>query len=494
MVGFDAMDPGVARELAERDEMPNLARLFDEAPSAVVGNPVGFVVGGIWPSYVTATPPSVHGRHCYAQLRPGSYDVVDVSPWGIEGKPWWEKVIEEGGRVCNVDVPFMIPRPDLGGVQIIDWGSHDRCLEFVTVPEGEAGRILDRFGPHRTRQNCDRVAEGGQFAELRDHLTTCPATRTDIVLDQLARSRFDLLQVVHGESHCAGHQLWKVHDRDYVDHDPQLRAQLGDPLADVYRALDTELGRLLEATAGALVFVLLSHGMGPHHDGDHLVPEILRRLDQSASVLSATENLSRVVQRAKATVRPLVPRRLLDRYYVRRRHSDRAKAEAAENRARSRFFHHVNNTMYSGIRFNLVGREPRGRVMPEEVDDTIAMLTEEFEALVEHGTDRRVVDRVIRVSDIYEGPRMVDLPDLLVDWNRDEPIGDVWSPSVGRVVSRYVGQRTGDHRLDGKMFVTGPGADSVGLADEIDVVEVGPMIASRVLERLGVDDGDPELS
>ncbi|MEQ8718885.1 MAG: alkaline phosphatase family protein [Acidimicrobiales bacterium] len=492
MVGFDAMDPGLARELAERGEMPNLKRLFDEAANAVVRNPVGFVVGGVWPSFITATPPSVHGRHCYAQLRPGSYDVVDVSPLGIEGKPWWQPLMEAGGRVCNVDIPFTIPRPDLGGVQIVDWGTHDRCLDFVTVPEAEAHRILDRFGAHVTPGMCDAVIARGRWAELRDQLLTGPATRTDIVLDQLARADFDLVQVVHAESHCVGHQFWKVHDPDYVDHDPQLRAHLGDPLVDVYRALDTELGRLLEATAGALVFVLLSHGMGPHHDGDHLVPEILRRLDQGASEQSGTEHLSRVVQRAKAAVRPLVPGRLLDRYYVRRRNSETVKAQAAQNRARSRFFHHVNNTMYSGIRLNLAGREPQGRVMTHEVDDTIAMLTEQFEALVEHGTGRHVVNRVIRVSDIYEGPHLVDLPDLLVDWNRDEPIGDVSSPSVGRVLSHYVGQRSGDHRLDGRIFVTGPGADSVGLGDEIDCLEVGPMIASRVLERLGVDDGDRE--
>lgn len=494
MVGFDAMDPEVARDLAERGEMPNLAQLFDEAPGAVVRNPVGFVVGGIWPSYAMATPPSVHGRHCYAQLRPGSYDVVDVSPWGIEGTPWWEQVVDAGGRVCNVDVPFTIPRPDLGGVQIIDWGSHDRCLDFVTVPEGEHGRILDRFGPHRTQPNCDVVAERGRLAALRDQLISSPATRTDIVLDQLARSNFDLLQVVHAESHCAGHQLWKVHDQRYADHDPRLRAQIGDPLVDVYRALDTELGRLLDATAGALVFVLLSHGMGPHHDGDHLVPEILRRLDQGDSMPPGTEQLSRVAQRAKAAVRPLVPRRILDRYYVRRRDSQSSKAQVAANRARSRFFHHVNNTMYSGIRLNLAGREPQGRLTPDEVDDTVAMLTEELEALVEYGTGRRVVDRVIRVSDIYEGPRMVDLPDLLVDWNRDEPIGDVSSPSIGRVVTRYVGQRTGDHRLDGMIFVTGPGADSIALGEEIDLLELGPTIAAQVLARLAAADGDPDPS
>ena len=50
----------------------------------------------------------------------------------------------------------------------------------------------------------------------------------------------------------------------------------------MYRALDRALGELLASVDDdTTVVVLLSHGMGPHYEGDHLLGEILQRLDDS---------------------------------------------------------------------------------------------------------------------------------------------------------------------------------------------------------------------
>src|SRR6185436_19531560 len=55
---------------------------------------------------------------------------------------------------------------------------------------------------------------------------------------------------------------------------------IGDPLRDVYIALDAAVGRLLEAAGpDTTAVVLCSHGMGPHYDGTHLLEEILYHWD-----------------------------------------------------------------------------------------------------------------------------------------------------------------------------------------------------------------------
>ena len=57
-----------------------------------------------------------------------------------------------------------------------------------------------------------------------------------------------------------------------------MRAQVGDPLHQVYEKMDQVLSdHLAEVDEETTVLVLLSHGMGPHYDGTHLLPEILRR-------------------------------------------------------------------------------------------------------------------------------------------------------------------------------------------------------------------------
>lgn len=57
-----------------------------------------------------------------------------------------------------------------------------------------------------------------------------------------------------------------------------------DPIRSVYRELDTAIGEHLALVEqDTTVFVLLSHGMGPRYEGSHLLHELLRLLDQSAS-------------------------------------------------------------------------------------------------------------------------------------------------------------------------------------------------------------------
>lgn len=487
-IGFDAMDMYLATDLADRGDMPNLARLLEASPKAKVNNPVGFVVGGIWPSLRTGRWPGRHGRHCYVQLKPGTYDFVPVEPDSIDGIHVWGVVGQHGHPIFTMDVPFSSPVPNVPGIQLVDWGSHDRCIDFTTVPDTHGKRIIDDHGAHPVDTFCDDFFRADRLRDLRDGLLAGAVKRTDIVLDELANADVQLAVVVYGESHCAGHQFWKVHDTEYAEHDAGMRTELGDPVVDVYRALDAELGRLLEAKPDALTYVYLSHGMGPHHDGDHLLPEILRRLDSDPRT-TGREVASRLIHRTKAILRPFVPHRL------RRARFARAKSDLSrrvvDDRATRRFFHHVNNTMYSGVRFNLEGREPQGKVRAAQVDALTGWLVQELESLVEPDTGRGVVDRVLRVADLYDGEHVAELPDLVVDWNRDEPISQVTSAAIGTVTGRYASTRSGDHRLDGMLLVTGPGSESARFTHSVDVVDVAPTIAAHFGVTLDDIDGAP---
>src|SRR5207244_11391471 len=115
---------------------------------------------------------------------------------------------------------------------------------------------------------------------------------------------WDLFVVVHGASHCAGHQLWRVHDPSHPRHDAGERDALGDPLEDVYVALDESLAELLAALdPSSMVMVLLSHGIGPHYDGDHILGEVLARLDDAFGprprALVASERAHRLLDRRR---------------------------------------------------------------------------------------------------------------------------------------------------------------------------------------------------
>jgi hypothetical protein len=158
-----------------------------------------------------------------------------------------------------------------------------------------------------------------------------------------------------------------------------------------------------------------------------------------------------------------------------------------------RFFLSPNNTCFGGVRINLIGREPDGRVHPgAEYDAVCDTLAEDLLALVNLDTGRPVVNEVARLEDHYDRETQDKLPDLLIDWSREAPIENVWSPKTGIIHGPYVHWRTGDHRSDGLLLASGPGITPGADLGVVDMIDFGASLSARLGVPLTGDvDGRP---
>jgi predicted AlkP superfamily phosphohydrolase/phosphomutase len=478
VIGFDAMDAGIARHLAAEGRMPALAGLLARGAWRTVTNPPGLVVGSTWPSFWTGLWPSRHGFYCYQQVEPHSYKVRRYNPNDITGRPFWLALDEAGRRTCIIDVPLVPLTQPRHGLHVIDWGTHDRMLEHATHPEGLADEIHAEIGTYPLVDRCDLYAERGDWDGLHATLLAGIERKTALHLKLLARGGWDMFAGVYAESHCAGHQFWWAHDPRH----PRYRAEAGDPLLKVYEALDRALARMLEALpTDATLCVLLSHGIGSHHDADHLLRDILFAFDDALGRASPA-----IVWRER------IVRRVLH-WRERRRNPELAKAGRAARwvDASRRFVRIPNNELYGGVRLNIAGREPRGRVKPEDVEAVSAWLERELLALREPDTGRRIVRRVLRASALYTGDLVDGLPDLLIDWDRTAPITAVASPTIGEIRGDPQGTRTGDHRPTGLLVATGPGVTAGAIREEVRMVDLAPTFAALQGVTLTDVDGTP---
>jgi len=473
VLGFDAMSPAVVREMIGAGELPTLASLFETAAWSPTENPWGLLVGGVWPSFATGTTPARHGFYCFRQFVNRTYSLRRFTPDDIEVPTVW-RLLSDAGRRCTVlDAPLSTPTAGLNGVQLVEWGAHDRMVPFGASPTAFGAEVRQQFGTYPVHR-CDDFTLRDDYAGLRDALLEGVESKRHLIESHLAEPDWDFLFATHSESHCAGHQFWRVHDPSHPWHDVERRAALGEPLGDVYRALDVSLAALLGALDDdTVVMVLLSHGIGPHYDGDHLLAEVLTRLDESLSPR---------------------PRWLVRREQVLRRLGRRGltRRGAISVDGSRRFYKVPNNELYGGIRLNVVGREPRGRVRRGAEFDALAEeVREEFLALVDPESGRAVVRDVVRTDAVYDGPVLDALPDLLVDWHRDAPINAVASPRIGTVRRVYEGPRTGDHRPEGLVFVRGPGVRPGPIEQKVRVVDLAPTIAEHFGVRIPDADGQP---
>ena len=136
-----------------------------------------------------------------------------------------------------------------------------------------------------------------------------------------------------------------------------------------------------------------------------------------------------------------------------------------------------SHNMTGAIRINLKGREPVGIVEPGTEYETLCQeLTDGLLALENADTGRSAVRWVARAGELYQGPRLSELPDLFVEWDHSAPITTLRSPQIGTVSSVSREDRTRDHRGNGLLVGLGPRFRSGTIKDEVRTQDIGPTI------------------
>lgn len=502
VIALDGADGDLILEWANEGHLPNFQRARQQSLHGRTRNPPGLYVGAVWPSFFTGMSPTRHGRYCYEQILPGSYERHHFLAKHLKTPPFWEALSRAGRRVAVVDVPKSPLTRGINGIQLCDWGTHDpvRGARFETEPAELAREIVAAYGEDPVGP-CDRIGRTEEaLMSFRKGLIDRVQTRARLCGELLDRESWDLFLTVFTESHCVGHQLWHVHDPTHPQHDPELARSMGDPLRDVYAAIDTAIGSLLERAGPDTTVVLLSsHGMGPH-GSDPALDRILlrwegwepgrlrRRLARRAGRIWddapawATSPLSGPVSllRRDIALRRGRPRTPLRRSLLMPPLSDR------------KLFAVPNNDIFGAIQLNLVGREPRGRVQPgAECDALFRQLRRDLLELVNVDTGTPVIRDVVHTADLYPGEDVSSLPDILVEWSRKEPLGRCRSEKLGEFPSRHASPRTGDHRPAGLFFAFGPGIEPGELSATPSIMDFAATAGALLDVSLPGIDGVP---
>jgi predicted AlkP superfamily phosphohydrolase/phosphomutase len=482
VVLLDALDQSLARDLAGRGRMPVLAALLERSSWAFTDAPEGFFVGGVWPAFSCSANAGRHGQYHWRQFDPATYVEADPPYDDGDAEPFWQALDRAGQRVLALDVPRSVCVPLEHGVALHDYTSHDPLAPgFTTSPPSLAPELARRF-ERPTYRGCDlwprRTPDDVLAFEARLASRIGVKERT---LEALARERgpFDVVLVGYADAHCAGHHLWHVHDRAHPQHDPALAARVGDPLERVYERLDAALGRTL-ALAGATTrtFVLLSHGMGPHHDGAHLLDRLLERLDRR---LPGTRALTWRERLMTLRARGRRPKRCGLRRLWRRWPSLRVRPAFAVG----------NNEAWAGVRLNVVGREAAGLIDPSQREAALLELARLLESARNPGTGRAAFTRVRLTRDICRGERAHLLPDVVAEWSRAGPFHALEIPGLGRVEGAPPAQRTGDHLPTGLALAAGPGIAPGPLPRRLTILELAPTLCAWQGVRMPRADGGP---
>jgi predicted AlkP superfamily phosphohydrolase/phosphomutase len=482
--------------------MPHLAGLMKEGLVADTRGVEGLFVGATWPSFYTGLDPSTHGLYWLDRILPGTYRRQRLTDSDFGRYPaLWEELSRQGRRALVLDVPLTRLSPGLKGVQVVEWGVHDAVFGMRTSPASLGRRILDEVGAHPVPSSCDAARRSlAEYRDFAERLERGAAVRARLTRSLIEREAWDFLIQVFSETHCAGHQLWHLHDPDHPGFEEATARETGDLLRGVYHAVDRAVGDVVTALDGdTTVIVVALHGMAHTCGASMLLDGMLERLgalDASypdgppdagggGAASSLPRRLYRRLPRALRRTAYGLRQRINQRWLVR-------GTPLEMDPRRTRAFHVGLGTgaPYSGIRLNVRGRDPAGQLEPgEELDRFVTELGRGLMEIADADTGVPVVRRVLRTADLYDGPRVQELPDLLVEWNPDLRLGStvlgsgdeavrrVRSPRIGELeaTNRYC--RSGEHRIEGMLVARGPGIPPGHAGRVLSTLDLAPTFA-----------------
>jgi len=283
LLAMDAGNSRLIQDWAADGTLPNIRSLLSRGLVGQTASLAEFFVGATWPSFYTGVTPAKHGIHSLVQLTPGTYQLHRCfTGEGIRRKPFWHYLSQAGRKLAIFDIPLSGISRGLNGIQLVEWGSHDAYYGFCAWPAGLKEEVIGKFGRYPLEGSCDSHGRSPQdFVRFKDALVGGVRKKAELTGHYLKQAGWDFFAQVFTESHCVGHQCWHLHDPAHPGFDPRTAEITGDPIKDVYAAIDRAFGELLSLTGrDTIVILLAAHGMNYMYGSHFLLPEILIRLER----------------------------------------------------------------------------------------------------------------------------------------------------------------------------------------------------------------------
>jgi len=457
---LDAADPRLVRSWTEAGHLPVLEQLMRGGGMARLSSPSEWMPEAAWPTMITGCGPGGHGIYSWRSIQPGT-NVRRRTPNGTWRQPVWQLLRRCGAasRIVLLDIPYSMPLGDPAVTEVVGWGERG-AVRRTSWPPDLLERVVARHGayPDWVAEDYTRwpLEEARLLATLRRAITR----RTDLLEGLLRGDAWDLCMASYSEPHNAAHAFYRhLEPGSWAYHARRARRH-SNRLLEVYRAVDSALGRLVATVPdGTDVVVLSGKGFRVNTSGEEVLGRVLTGLGYQ--VPAVKPGRLRALDATRWLVRTLAPRPLRRRIMSGRSWQERDRILEAlwtesTDWARTRAFAETDPG-HGCVRLNVSGREPHGIVDPgREYDALCAELVAELRALTHARSGAPAVADVALAREVADGPHVDKLPDLFVKWSSRELLDEVRHPRLGIVRERTKELQTAEHTGEGFLIGSGP--------------------------------------
>jgi predicted AlkP superfamily phosphohydrolase/phosphomutase len=443
IIGLDCVPPQLVFE-AWKDDLPHLKSLMDRGVYKPLVSTIPPITVPAWTSMMTSQDAGQLGIYGFRNRADYSYDALYFANASyVKAKTVWNYLSRNRLSSLVLGVPQTYPPKPLNGVLVGCFLTPDKSVQYTW--------------PDELKVELDHAADGDYIIDVKDFRTdkkeellkaiyVMTERRFKAFRHFLTTRDFDFAMMVEMGPDRIHHGFWRYHDRAHRLYEP------GNPwenaIHDYYVALDREIGRTLEVIGpDASVMIVSDHG-AKGMTGAICVNEWLQRQgwlrlksqpEKPASLKTSMIDWS----------------------------GTRVWGEGG---------------YYARMFFNVRGREPEGRIPPEEYeafrDEVIARLE-----AIEDENGVNIGTRAFKPQDIYRECNGVP-PDLVVyfgdlNWRSAGVVGG----GALHIFENDTGPDDANHAQEGIFIWTPPAGAVPREAETYSIYDVAP----TVLKMYGID-------
>jgi predicted AlkP superfamily phosphohydrolase/phosphomutase len=472
VVGLDAATFDVIDPMIEAGELPNLAEIFETGSRGVLRSTTHPLTTQAWTTMLTGVNAGQHGMWDFCERDDTGYRLRMVNGSYRRAPAVWDYLKTAGRSVGVVNVPFTWPAPEVNGFAIagVDAASRERGLAYPDTLLADLRRRYKKLVfDHELPLDRDGYIDVGRMGAVIEQ-------RVDASLWLAERFDPDLLIVVFMAADHIQHYGWLEWEGRGLE----------SRVAAVYRHLDEAVGAIRQATGPDRDLMVVSdHGAGRVRGVVNLNAWLaengwLRYADSGL----LREELPRYYLYRMLQLRQKLPKRFRSMLKqrapkLRDRVHDLKEFVAIDFRRTHAFAYGT----FGNVVINVRGREKYGVVEPGAEYDR---LCEEIRAraleLTDPETGQRLVAAVHRRDDLFHGPQLEKIPDLIFEFADYAWVGKgnliKRTPTIWDTVKKAEsGSETyvGTHRREGIVAFTGPSAATREIA-AVDIADIAPTI------------------
>ncbi|MFC7224959.1 alkaline phosphatase family protein [Halalkalicoccus sp. GCM10025322] len=486
LIGIDAACAPILDPLFEKDALPNLEAIVEDGASGPLESQIPPWTASAWPSLYTGVNPGKHGVFGFLAYEGYDWDVVNATH--VREAALWELLSHHDMSSVVVNVPVTAPPPEIDGAVVPGYTAPENP---ACHPDGLLSEVREEIGEYRVYPDPEREQ---------------PGEYVDLVRMRGAAFRYlaDRFEPVFG--------FVQFQQTDSVFHEHPDRQ---DYVEEIYRAVDEEIGTLLEECDPDTVVVASDHGMGPYEKYELRVNEFL---DEEGYVETTTggsgmpawlpmlNSQLREGEEARAPSPGLAGRAIGAAARVGITPARAGKAlraagleglvkrvvPADARRAGNEQVDFAESTAYMrsrielGLRMNVEGREPEGKIPESEYESVREEIIEVLSA-VETPDGEAMFEAVGPREEYFWGPHADEGVDVVMVPNEFEQFlsadfkGEVFGPPT----EPY------NHKLDGMVAIAGEGVDSDADLSGAHLFDVAPTLCAALgVPRSDRMDGD----